>query len=123
MTTEPLTLGPAAFVTASAAAAALVVFAVIQPGLARDKRTLGKKTCLSVEEMAFLWGFVAIAAGLALRVLAVALGISAGVRSAQIITSETLNGITAAAFVAATAAAVLQWARLRAAYRKESDRS
>ena len=111
------------YIVSVIASAILVLFAIIQPGLPDGRRTFGDKTYSSVEGVFFLWAFLVVAVGVFGRVFAVALDIAAGLRNSEILTIDTMSTLMTAAMMAAAAAATIQWARLRAAFRNEQRRS
>ncbi|MFB0839992.1 hypothetical protein ACETK3_18555 [Arthrobacter sp. E44] len=111
------------YIVAAVAGAVLFLFAIIQPGLAHDRRKFGEKTYSSVEGMFMVWGFLALVVGVFGQVFSVTLDIAAGGRNSDILTDETINALMVAAMTAAAIGGTLQWARLRAAFRKEQQAS
>lgn len=118
MGNETFYLFPETITITAIAAVTFVVLGVMQPGLAHDRRTFGRKSYASIEGMFFIWGVVAVVAGVFSRFGVVALDISAGITNTQMLTIDVFNGVMIAGMLTATAAALIQWARLRAATRK-----
>lgn len=111
------------YIVAAVAGALLFLFAIIQPGLAYDRRKFDEKTYSSVEGMFMVWGCMALVVGVFGQVFSLTLDIAAGVRNSDILTDETINALMVAAMMAAAMGGTLQWARLRAAFREEQQAS
>ncbi|WP_454812969.1 hypothetical protein [Paenarthrobacter nitroguajacolicus] len=118
MGTETFYLFPATIAATAIAAVTFVLLGAMQPGLAHDRRTFGDKSYASIEGMFFIWGVIAVMIGVFSRFGVLVLDISAGIENTQMLTVEVFNGVMIAGMLTATAAALIQWARLRAANRK-----
>lgn len=118
MGSETFYLFPTTITATAIAAVTFVLLGLMQPGLAYDRRTFSGKSYASIEAMFFIWGMTAVTLGVFSRVGAVALDISAGIKDTQMLTAEVFNGVMTAGMLTATAAGLIQWARLHAATRK-----
>ncbi|MFE4080401.1 hypothetical protein [Paenarthrobacter sp. YIM B13468] len=111
------------YIVALVPAGVLVLFSIFRVGLPSARWSFGEKTYWSVEGTMMLWGTLATMAGVSGWAFSLALDITSGARNGESLTDAMINSIVVAALTAAAAGGILQWARLRAAFRKEQRSS